>query len=99
MTDHSEDIIFKKRIEAYYRGERVSNATLVVAGVIAIIWTSFLFYWRQGHLSGAFFYSARLRSNRRIGLFSIPRPNQITKHRGAEGQAISESTVSTGLRL
>ena len=53
-----EQLALTKKIEAYYRGERVSNATLVLIGSIAIVWTFLLFYWRQGHLSSGFFYSA-----------------------------------------
>ena len=45
-------------IETYYRGERISNAVLVVIGVSAIVATALLYLWRQGHLSTGFFYSA-----------------------------------------
>ena len=52
------ELTLKERIEVYYRGERISNAILVLIGILAIISTTLLFFWRQGHLSAGFFYSA-----------------------------------------
>jgi hypothetical protein len=46
-----------ERAADYYRGERISNALLFVVGTGALLWTLFLFLWRQGHLSTGLFYS------------------------------------------
>lgn len=48
----------RNHIETYYRGERISNAVLVLIGLAAITSTALLFLWRHGHLSTGFFYSA-----------------------------------------
>lgn len=45
------------RASDYYRGERISNSLLFVTGMGAMIWTLFVFLWRQGHLSTGVFYS------------------------------------------
>ena len=66
MEELSENQKLNDKIGAFYRGERISNAILVVIGIIAIIFTSFLFFWRQGHLSAGFFYSTLP-----LGLFYI----------------------------
>ncbi|MEE9373161.1 MAG: hypothetical protein V3V00_08920 [Saprospiraceae bacterium] len=52
-----DKVTLHRKIEAYYRGERISNAILFFIGGGAIIWTFLLFYWRQGHLSTGFFIS------------------------------------------
>ena len=60
------ELSLRERTEIYYRGERVSNAILIFLGIAAIFSTALLFYWRQGHLSSGFFYSALP-----LGLFYI----------------------------
>ena len=57
MPSDVDHITLNRRIEAYYRGERISNAVLFFIGGAAITWTFLLFYWRQGHLSSGFFFS------------------------------------------
>ena len=66
MEEVSENQNLLDKIGAYYRGERISNAILVSLGITAICSTAFLFFWRQGHLSAGFFYSALP-----LGLFYI----------------------------
>lgn len=46
------------RVRDYYRGERISNAILILLGLGAIIWTLALYLWRQGQFSTGIFYSA-----------------------------------------
>lgn len=46
-----------ERAADYYRGERISNALLIIIGCGALLWTFFLFLWRQGHLSTGIFFS------------------------------------------
>lgn len=46
-----------ERAADYYRGERISNALLIVIGGTAFFWTLFLYLWRQGHMSAGIFYS------------------------------------------
>lgn len=58
-----EQVVLKEktifdRVRDYYRGERISNAILVLLGGGAILWTLLLFLWRQGQLSTGLFYSA-----------------------------------------
>ncbi len=66
MSSEVDHVNLNKRIEAYYRGERISNAALFLIGGGAITWSFLLFYWRQGHLSSGFFFSALP-----LGLFFI----------------------------
>ena len=66
MPQEVDKVTLNKRVEAYYRGERISNAVLFLIGGAAITWTFLLFYWRQGHLSSGFFFSALP-----LGLFYI----------------------------
>lgn len=66
MPSEEDQVILNRRVDAYYRGERISNAILFLIGGAAITWTFLLFYWRQGHLSSGFFFSALP-----LGLFYI----------------------------
>ncbi len=45
------------RVRDYYRGERISNALIVLIGGGGIVWTLLLYLWRQGQLSTGLFYS------------------------------------------
>ena len=53
-----ESKTLQDRLKDYYRGERVSNAILIVIGATGIVWTLLIFLWRQGNLSSAMFFSA-----------------------------------------
>jgi len=66
MKSNTDTINITKKIEAYYRGERISNAVVFLIGGAAITWTLLLYLWRQGHLSSGFFIATLP-----LGLFFI----------------------------
>lgn len=58
MDQIAEQKTLLDRAMDYYRGERVSNAILMLAGFAGLFWTFSIYWWRHGHLSTGMYYSA-----------------------------------------